>query len=61
MRWRLQAWHSLILVLVLLPLDLVSEFYNADYDEIAVSWKVVYGVTWLLAWVVACSPTCCMD
>ena len=38
-------------VLVLLPLDLVSELYNADFPEISIAWKVVYVLTWFLAWV----------
>lgn len=39
-------------VLVLLPTDLVGEFYGVGLDFITWTWKIVYWVTFLLAWII---------
>jgi len=39
-------------VLVLLPTDLVGQFYGVGVDFIAVTWKIVYWVTFFLAWII---------
>jgi hypothetical protein len=39
-------------VLVLLPTDLVGEFYEVGPEFIVISWKIVYWVTFALAWII---------